>query len=190
MSGVLGVGSVDRSGERGDPDAQQITGMSRVCNACGERKLWSEFHMDNRRGIPKTMCKLCRNRRRRDARSALVADPERGPAFLDRMRNHQQAYRDRVVKAQASGGSVPIGPFRAWIVAQIAAVAADHPEGPQAVIAARMGLPEGGRGARMMYRWLHTNDWIELDRVDAALCHAGEPGLLNELYPVDEQVAA
>jgi hypothetical protein len=72
------------------------------------------------------------------------------------------------------GGMVPVGPFRAWLEEL-------HKHHAEQEVARMLGSDE-----RRIYRWRNEGGWIALDNVDACLCHAGLPRLLNELYPACE----
>ncbi len=76
---------------------------------------------------------------------------------------------------------LPIAPFRAWLRAYLAQMDPDQMDG----FAARAGWT-----ADYVYRLASDRAArVELDTADRAFCAAGDPNLLNELYPLDEAVS-
>lgn len=166
MSGVVGGVSVIHSGER---EAHAADDAMKRCQCCGADKPEREFRKRHDTGKRRSTCLGCEAQRRRVRYTASREQEERTMPS------------DRIGDAR-----VPLAPWREWLWRELDRLAvAEHPA-PRVALAARLSVPD-----RQLYRWLFEPvETASLDMVDWALCHAGEPGLLNELYPVDEQVAA
>jgi len=79
--------------------------------------------------------------------------------------------------AYAGADLLPVEPFRAWLEAFI------ERHGPNRA-SELMGVDQ-----RIVYRWRFENRSVRLDVVDGVFCRLGDPGLLNELYPVECDVS-
>lgn len=116
-----------------------------------------------------------RERQRAEAR-------ERAKRPENRARERERRARQRAERERERNVELPIGPFLRWLEEQRARVDGE------AELAALVGVSE-----RVVFRWEHESRSIRLDTVDAALCSAGDPGALMELWPelyADEGVAA
>jgi hypothetical protein len=132
---------------------------------------------------------LCRYHyeRRRIGRLTLTPDEQR--AADERRAATRAASRHgggSALAARRGGGSLPIGPFRGWLIAYATEYGDDAINN---VIAAstRSTLDVA---KRKRYRWLHESDHIALDTVDRVTLGADGPDLLRELYPLNESAVA
>lgn len=71
---------------------------------------------------------------------------------------------------------LPIAPFRTWLEEQIRVLGVNE-------VSRRLGVDQ-----RIVFRWRTENRVIRLDKVDEALCRFGRPDVLNDLYPVPDEL--
>lgn len=94
----------------------------------------------------------------------------------------KRAAEARAQRARESATKLPIGPFRDWIEQHARRLSMGE-------LAALLGVTE-----RRVWAWMNTERVIKLNTLDRALCRAGEPGALMDLYPDlyadDEECAA
>ena len=141
----------------------------RECRVCGEVKPLIEFLKSK----PKEQfCHQCRECRR-------ARDKER------------EKKRSRPA-VQGGFKRVPVGPFREWVLGLLEeerqsiefsrVVNENRSDGAHKAVAFRLGIPE-----RAIWRVLNEAQSVTLDFADRAVVNYGDPHLLNEMYPVEEE---
>jgi hypothetical protein len=125
--------------------------------------------------VYESVCKSCRREKRAAARGA-------EPRVLGRIKPRE-----------SSSPALPVGPFRAWLKDHLIGLGAWDPVtdapfpatyGETSIIdvARGWGIPE-----RRIREHLKRGEFVSLGFVDRVLCRAGQPWMLEHLYPeIDE----